>query len=234
MRTRFNAESRPPHRHFFQFKANRWRLMARLVTVTILLVGLQGVPAEAGKKKDYDLRRLRWGMDQEQILKAEKARLAYQDRNYLVYSTKVLDRQVALEFHMGRNQLYRAVYRLAEHYIMEANYLKDYNDFKTILTKKFGAADKDEMKWRKPHLKGDPSQWGVAVSIGDLSCQTVWETPRTRVVLQLTGGNYEVTCTIDYLSKDLAHLAKAAHSDEENPETGGKSNKQLEKALEDF
>ena len=209
-------------------------LVAGLIGFASLAMGCMGRSVGGSQGEEYDLRQLHWGMDQAQLRDAEHARLAYEDSHLLVYGTTILDRQMALEYHLGSNQFYRAVYRLAENYLMEAKYLKDYNDFKTVLGKKFGPSLKDEMKWHKPHLQGDPSQWGVAVSIGDLACQTVWETPRTRITLALTGGNHQIECTIEYLSKELEHLAHAQDGQSEAPQQSGRTDKRLKKALEDF
>jgi hypothetical protein len=201
-------------------------------TLGMSCMGRSVVESEEGGA--YDLRRLRWGMSQEQVRDAERARLAYEDPRLLVYDAKILDRQMALEYHLGNNQLYRAVYRLSEDYLMEAKYLKDYNDLKTILGKKYGPPETDEMKWHKPHLQGDPSQWGVAVSIGDLACHTAWENPRSRITLNLTGGGHEIKCTIEYTSKELAHLAHVQEAHDEAPQQSGRTDKRLKKALEDF
>jgi len=187
-----------------------------------------------GEKQEYDLRRLYWGMNQEQILDAEKARLAYQDGQLMVYSTSILDRQMSVEYHLGQDQLYQAVYRLSESYLMEAKYIKDYNDFKAVLGKKYGPALRDDMEWHKPHFKSDPSQWGTAVSIGDLSCHASWETPRTKIDLVLSGGSYNVQCTITYFSKELAHLAYSRAGDGEAPKQSGKTDKRLKKAMDEF
>ncbi len=144
----------------------------------------------------------------------------------------VLGRRMSIEYQFGDNRLYRAVYILAEDYLLEKKYLRDYLDFKNVLTSKYGQPARDEMIWHKPHMKHDPTEWGVAVSIGHLTSEAVWETDTTKIAAILTGGNHTVSCQIVYSSKALAHLAGTGG--EQGAKSGEEPNQQLKKALEAF
>ncbi len=199
-----------------------------------LVVGTALSAFGAADKSGYDLRRVRWGMTIDQVRKAEKAKQVYRDTHRLVYTSKVLGRRMVIEYHFARNQLYQATYRLAEEYLLENNYVRDYTEFKEILWKKYGTPKKEEMIWHKPYHKNDPSRWGVAVSIGHLTYSTIWESDTTLIAAVLAGGNYIISCQIEYISKALLHLAQEKTDGTEKQDKGGVSNRKLKNALEEF
>ncbi|KUK85838.1 MAG: hypothetical protein XE02_1444 [Mesotoga infera] len=64
-----------------------------------------------------------------------------------------------------------------------------------------------EIDWKDNLYRDDKNNWGLAISIGDLSYGLIWETPTTDIELILDGNNYEVNLRIRYFSKKLKEWA---------------------------
>jgi len=103
-----------------------------------------------------------------------------------------------------------------ENHTNENLYINDYKELKEILIKKYGEPDKKklltlygrgEIYWRDDLFKDDRSEWGFAISLGDLSYSSIWETPTTRIALILDGDNYEINLRIIYISRELEEWA---------------------------
>ena len=92
-------------------------------------------------------------------------------------------------------------YVFIEKHIDKNRYIDDYDALKKLLQKKYGMPKRDVSVWKNSIYKDNPSDWGFAVSRGDLTYQTKWETPRTLISLNLQGKDYKIHLTIDYKSK---------------------------------
>jgi len=64
-----------------------------------------------------------------------------------------------------------------------------------------------EIYWENELYKNDKSNWGLAISIGHLSYNSVWETSTTDIELALDGNNYKVNLRVRYTSKELKEWA---------------------------
>ena len=51
--------------------------------------------------------------------------------------------------------------------------------------------------------KEDNSNWGIAISVGNLFKISNWSTEKTDIEYSLSGDNYKITCTIVYNSIEL-------------------------------
>lgn len=157
--------------------------------------------------KPFDFREARWGMSMEEIKENENGSLRYEGDTRLLFHDEIMDKNFMIEYIFAQGQLYQAVFRMVEDYVMENNYIHDYFAFKKVLNGKYGTPVKERVIWDKSHLRDDQSQWGVAVSVGDLAYLTTWETENTAISAILRGKEFTVDCTIEYISKELAHLA---------------------------
>jgi len=135
----------------------------------VALVGLLVVLfAENSFAEDYNFRKTRWGMSIAQVKSSEPLEVAKEDKTLLGYKTTVIGKDVLVAYFFVDNQLVRARYVLVESHTNKNDFITDYNDFKKILTKKYGKPKQDETLWKNDLYKDDYSDWGTAISMGHL------------------------------------------------------------------
>jgi hypothetical protein len=98
---------------------------------------------------------------------------------------------------------------------VDSLYLSDYDDFKDLLVKKYGAQTEEKVRWLNDLFKDDRSHWGMALSMGHLILLNRWEPPDTIISLLIVGDNLEVKCGILYESRALKPLADKAKETKE-------------------
>lgn len=177
----------------------------------VALIGFLVVQfAENSFAGDYNFRKTKWGMSIAQVKSAEPLKVAKEEKNLLVYKTTVIGKDVYVLYIFADNMLVRAKYVLAESHTNKNDYITDYNDFKEILTKKYGKPKQDETVWKNDLFKDDYSDWGTAISVGHLVYFSSWETKETEINEILMGENYDITCGVEYVSKNLKEIEKKA------------------------
>ncbi|MFC1541591.1 hypothetical protein ACFL50_03975 [Candidatus Latescibacterota bacterium] len=177
----------------------------------IFIVGfLVVVFAENSFGEDYNFRKTNWGMSNVQVMSSEPLDVAEENENMLIYKTIVIGKEVFVVYIFVDNQLLRARYVLAESHTNKNVFISDYNEFKEILTKKYGKPKQDDTFWANDLYKDDYSNWGMAISLGHLTYLSSWETQDTEIQTYLTGENYDISCIVEYRSKDLKELEEKA------------------------
>jgi hypothetical protein len=182
----------------------------------------------------FDFRNARWGMSMEEIMDNEDGSLQYEGDHRLLFRDEIMDKKFMIEYVFGQGQLYKAVFWLVEDYVMENNYIHDYFAFKKVITGKYGAPVKERVIWNKSHLRDDQSQWGVAVSVGDLAYFTAWENENTAISAILRGKDFTVDCTLEYISKALAHLGTQTGKNAKSKDKTKKRQRKLTKEEKAF
>ena len=71
------------------------------------------------------------------------------------------------------------------------------------MIEKYGQPSEDEEFWRSNLYRDNPGDYGMAVAVGDLVKRTTWETDNTKIVLGITGDNFEIGVVIVYFSKEI-------------------------------
>jgi len=124
----------------------------------------------------------------------------------LGYSNITINRlDVLLVYLFNKNdQAYGANYAIAQKHSNPTEYIRDFEDLKSLLVSKYGKPARDDVIWAGSDLYKDrPSQWGMAVITGDLQYFCMWDPPTTTVALVLKGDNYKPTFMIMYQSKSV-------------------------------
>jgi hypothetical protein len=93
-------------------------------------------------------------------------------------------------------------------YVNRNNYINDYRELQSLLSKKYGPPRKDETLWSQDLYRKTPQEWGMAIAAGHLVLVSVWETEKTKIELGCTGENFKITLRIRYASKELESLQK--------------------------
>ena len=166
--------------------------------------------AELSFADEYNFRKTKWGMSIAQVKSSEPLDVAKEDENLIGYKTTVIGKDVLAAYFFIDNQLVRARYVLAKPHTNKNDFITDYNDFKEILTKKYGKPKEDKSFWKNDLYKDDYSRWGTAISLGHLIYFSSWETEDTEINNMLMGENYDISCIVEYSSKNLKEIEKKA------------------------
>ena len=182
------------------------KTLLRVVLIGFLVVFF----AELSFADEFNFRKTKWGMPIAQVKSSEPLDVAKENENLLGYKTNVIGKDVFVAYFFVDNQLVRARYVLAESHTNKNDFITDYNDFKEILTKKYGKPKQNETFWRNDLYKDDYSDWGTAISLGHLIYLSSWETQDTEINNMLMGENYDISCIVEYSSKNLKEIEKKA------------------------
>lgn len=181
-----------------------------------------------------DFRHTKWGMHLNDVLAAEEAPLKSKTRTRLEYDTVVAGKKIILRYTLAKDRLIGASYLLAENHIIDNKYVQDFEDFKAVLSRKYGPPRNEKNTWKNgSYFQNDRSQWGFAVSTGKLKRTADWQTETTEIELVLKGTNFNISCEITYLSRQLKHLSRPGDTPPGAP-AQGIGNTAIEKSLDDF
>ena len=153
---------------------------------------------------EYDFRKVTWGMSIDQVKGAEQDAPAAEQGGYIGYDTTISGLSCALMYYFTTGRLTRAVYLVTASHSNKNDYIRDFDNLKELLTKKYGVPSSDDSIWKKSLFKDDREEWGTAVSIGHLVYIAFWETERTDISIILSGDNYKITLAMLYTGKELA------------------------------
>jgi hypothetical protein len=168
------------------------------------------VIAQSAAQKNPDLRKVKWGMTQAEVLATEptKPSNSHQDqgRLFLTYGDiKLVNLDARLVYIFVSDKLLRAKYIFVTEHTNKNDFLEDYFNIDDGLNDKYGKA-KMNADWKNQLYLDDKSQWGFAISLGHLALKTRWENPRTKIGHYLDGENYQITHQIEYVSVGLEAL----------------------------
>lgn len=148
-----------------------------------------------------------WGMSPEQVGKIEKSK-SFQKLHskstgldIVGYKGQAGAFKCFIAYYFAENQLVEGRYSFIEKHTNRNLYISDFKNIKDSLIEKYGKATKDNVVWRNDLYKDDPSDWGMAVSVGHLNFEATWKLPETKIHLLLKGDNYKITHILDYMSE---------------------------------
>ena len=172
-------------------------ILAILLTFSIELV----VAEEISKKSsDYDFRRIKWGMSQEEVTSAEPSTPISKDKYEILYKTVILKNNMSLIYRFYNDKLIGATYQLEDKYPRTEYYMDTYNEFNDALKNKYGDAIKNEIVWLDNTFKNNPDKKKFALSAGHLQYFSSWLTDKTRIKSILFGEFHNLILKINYIS----------------------------------
>ena len=181
--------------------------MKNTIINSVFIFGVLAIFGNICMGSDFNFRKTKWGMSKNEVLKSEKIKptcnSCYKSQMHddiLLYSSKLLAKNVTIEYGFINGQLVAASYMLAEKHTNKNDYISDLKQFKKALINKYGKPDKDVMRWKNDLYKDRPQDWGLAVSVGHLGYLSEWFEPKTDIHLYLNGDNFKVICGIWYES----------------------------------
>ncbi len=181
--------------------------MARLSILSFVAVCF--VALVPGIADSGDFRKATWGMTRHEIKKMELFHLLSDiDKNSLTFKGSISRLPVKLTYEFKDKKLVRGLYVFDPGKKNEILYKEDLNkyieDWKTIkrrLVKKYGKPLQDLEFWKTTAYRDQPSEWGTAVQVGNLSFFAMWETDTTHIIYALYGEDFKPTLAITYESK---------------------------------
>ena len=156
---------------------------------------------------EYDFKKFNWGDPMSKIVDVEGEPEfdgdfeGYKNAKYIAYDARVAGYDMALGYYFCDDGLFQTRYVSMESHSNDSLYINDYEDFKSILIKKYGESLLDKENWendsKKKYYADDK---GNALSYGYLTYETIWIMDRTYIYMTLSADNYDVSMTIDYSS----------------------------------
>lgn len=150
----------------------------------------------------FDLRQVRWGMTQNQVLNAEKTRPISSSNQQIHYELQFLGYSCHMIYHFQNNRLFKTEIKIKQDHVDPARYYQDYEDLKKYLQPLYGNPISDKYEWKNEMYSKDHSKWGFAVSIGFLTCRTTWKNNRSLVILYISGENHQITTALEYTESE--------------------------------
>ena len=159
-------------------------------------------------KKGPDFRHSNWGDSRETVKKAEGQKALIDDDKIYAFDGKIAGMDCLVGFIFTNNKLTMAKYIFNEKHTNKNDYIQDYHDLVTLMTKKYGEPKWDEPEWKNSLYRKDRDDYGFAISLGHLTYSAAWENDETRITVYLYGENYEITLGVQYVSKRLENLSE--------------------------
>lgn len=149
----------------------------------------------------------KWGMSKSEVLKLEgKEPTHHSTDERLVFESEIASKSVLAVYTFSKGKLTRGKYAFMERHSSKNTYISEFDRIAALLEKRYGKSLKTDIIWSGDLFKGVPSKYGLAVGKGELSFYNDYGNPETEVLLSLTGGNFEVSLGIEYLSKKYKDL----------------------------
>ncbi|MEM7007968.1 MAG: hypothetical protein AAF462_02420 [Thermodesulfobacteriota bacterium] len=145
-----------------------------------------------------DFGKARWGMTREQVIQAEASNPNWESPTSIGYSHNNNGHIAHTEYIFTANRLTMGQYLIVVPNSEEDRYLKEYENQKNLISRKFGSPKIHEENWLNSLYKDKPERHGFAVYIGHLSYKSKWDTERTEVLLELKSNNYNMTLETHY------------------------------------
>ncbi len=189
-------------------------MIQKCVAMSVLILTL--VLTSVCWGSDYDFRKTRWGMSQNEVLGSEEIVPVEKSDNLLRYSTEVLGRNVDLLFSFVDEKLIEASYRLTENYLVSDHFIRVYSEFQDALREKYGVPQEQSITWVNNLYKKDRSKRGLALSLGHVAYNSAWKTANTVITCSLREQNYNILCLVEYRSAEFDHLMKLARQEKKS------------------
>lgn len=191
----------------------------RTLIIAIALLFQLTLISTAQDESGNDFRKTKWGMSVAQV-KASESNLPTNEGpsppfNLLIaYNGAIADMPVIYGFFFIDNKLVQGSYLFTQEHMNKNLYIKDYNEVKNILTRKYGEPHFDQTNWESNFYERVEENYGTAVSLGHLNYGAGWNTPTTRIMISLMGDNGKIHLNVIYYDKDAVSLIESKYNSE--------------------
>lgn len=153
--------------------------------------------------EEFDFRKTRWGMGQEEVKQTETSTLKYELGFLLSYSDTIMDYPVMVAYSFVEKKLNAAVIVFSQEHGDLNEYITDFEKLYAVLVKKYGPSEiVKEWKGKSASYKDKKEKWGKAILKGLLSYKSSWKLKRTEIDLTLKGEKDKLSLGIRYADID--------------------------------
>ena len=155
-------------------------------------------------------------MSKEDVLASESGEPVVKTDTQIGYFTEILDRNIYVAFIFDNEHLVSALYALRDTRENLDDSFKDFEDFKKILTMKYGGPNAGEGDvWADPSfgdedglraLLSDPKKYEEALNQGQVLHAAMWKTENTWIKVALSKMMERHTCGVTIEYKSIRHL----------------------------
>ncbi|GAI92582.1 unnamed protein product [marine sediment metagenome] len=146
-------------------------------------------------------------MTQDEVISAEeKMAPVERNENLIKYNTRILNKNVVLNYLFAQDKLVGASYKLDDNYVNSDHFIQSYLQFKQVLAKKYGLPSEEFTNWLNDTYKNNRKKRGLALSLGHTEYATFWKTQNTTIECSLREENFNVLCLVEYWSIGHSHL----------------------------
>jgi hypothetical protein len=145
-----------------------------------------------------DIRGHSWGDSSAAVKKSEQGTLLVETVNSLLFVDTVDGLPVEVFYQFLNGRLVSASYFNIEPHTNKNDFIEDYRKLNQVLTGKYGKPKVDKVVWSNELYKGDPSSYGLAVSVGHLLYRSEWKLEHMTIVSVLKGEDLEVSHQVAY------------------------------------
>lgn len=154
-------------------------------------------------------RKINWGDNIAHVKASEVDEPVFEDGNRLMYDASVGGFPVRLSFRFVNGMCCGGIYGFKQEHADRNSFIDDFETLKRLLTVKYGTPFAINDIWLNDLYRDDYSERGMALASGHHSIYALWQDDETRMMLQITGDNYEINLYIFYTSKRLEPLDEA-------------------------
>lgn len=153
-----------------------------------------------------DFRKSNWGDNINEVKKKEISKPTNENPSQLYYTDRLLTYDVTIIYQFNHeNKLYQAGYLFKITHSSPDLYFNDYNAIRDNIAKKYGKGmEQDE--WTNDILKDSP---GTALLMGHYTKTCAWKTPKSIIILILSGDNYKASLGTIYESIEVTNEEKS-------------------------
>lgn len=149
---------------------------------------------------NFDVRKVNWGMNQSEVKDTETLEPFLDVEDTVAYKATLNNHSCAVVYRFHNNELVSMDYNFDHTYSDDARFVNDFETLKDSLVKKYGKPSENNRYFTSEIYDDNISDWGMALSTGELSFFTTWLVNKTKILLALYGDNYEVSFSLSYIS----------------------------------
>lgn len=154
-----------------------------------------------------------WGTTMAEV-EAREGRPVAAEEGTLAYQMRLLGLNVAAVYRFVDDGLVGGTYKVLDDHLDRNQYVRDYARLKRALGSKYGPPGEDRVLWKDETYRGQPERRGLAVATGRLAYAAQWLTAESEIALDLRGGNFVISLTIEYRDRAFGEDAERREIEE--------------------
>lgn len=189
-------------------------------SVLLLCLGASCLESESSNKAKYESDECReapegkavlfagvpWGSSRDQVIAAMGRQPRNSDDRTLVFDDPIAGMPARSTFLFSNNQLTRGSYFFTAKHAYENKHLEEFNAIDEILKRKYGEPAASDTTWHNNMFKYVYKDYGLAVSLGQMSMLAGWKIGCVKLTHTLSGGNGQINHTIEYYHLKMQSL----------------------------